>query len=113
MKAYSAPCTGQGKLFVKAYLSASDAEESDVKVRVISRMALFTSMIEVAVSRRNMRRIMMKTTRRLNQVSEARVGVTPSSTVVRGESNEENVYVGLGCLLISLLCMVAGIYGLL
>ena len=43
---------------MSSYLSESESEEFEVRVRVISRMALFTSMIDVAVSSRNMSTIM-------------------------------------------------------
>lgn len=39
---------------MSAYLSESESGESDVRVRVISRMALFTSMMDDAVSNKNM-----------------------------------------------------------
>ena len=58
--AYSALCTGHGRLLVSSYLSENEREELEVSVRVISRMALFTSMIAVAVSSRNMSTTMTK-----------------------------------------------------
>ena len=44
---------------MSAYLSVSDSGELEVRVRVISRIALFTSMMDVAQSMRNIRRIIV------------------------------------------------------
>ena len=49
MNAYRAFSTGHGRTRL-AYLSASVSDEVEVRVNVISRIALFTSMMQVAVS---------------------------------------------------------------
>lgn len=43
---------------MSSYLSESESDEFEVSVSVISRIALFTSMMDVAVSSKNMSRIM-------------------------------------------------------
>ena len=60
MNAYSAFSTGQGRLLVSEYRSVSVNDEVDVSVRLISVMALWTSMMHMAVSSRNIMRTIIK-----------------------------------------------------
>ena len=62
IKAYKAFSTAYGRLYVRAYRSSRERDEVEVSVSVISRMALFTSMIQIDVSIKNMTRTTIKVT---------------------------------------------------
>ena len=62
IKAYKAFSTAYGRLSIKAYRSSRERGEVEVSVSVISRMALFTSMIQIDVSIKNMARTTRKVT---------------------------------------------------